>query len=81
AWRRGDDGGWRMARGNPVVRTTEGATRIDPFSRVGARAWRDAAGDATQRSLASGTSGGAADAIAPRAGAGAAAGGDAARVA
>lgn len=92
AWRRGDDGGWRMARGNPVVRTTEGATRIDPFSRVGARAasgvgaaraWRDAAADATQRSLASGTSGGAADAIAPRAGAGAgaAAGGDAARVA
>ncbi|KVN16189.1 MULTISPECIES: hypothetical protein [unclassified Burkholderia] len=37
AWRRGDDGKWRMDRADPVVRTTEGATRIDPFSRVGTR--------------------------------------------
>ncbi|AIC90498.1 hypothetical protein BTRA_3626 [Burkholderia thailandensis USAMRU Malaysia  len=89
AWRRADDGGWRMARGNPVVRTTEGATRIDPFSRVGARpasgagatgARRDAAGAATQRSAVSETGGGAADATALRGGGGAVPGGVAGRV-
>ncbi|AOJ10172.1 hypothetical protein [Burkholderia mayonis] len=65
AWRRGDDGKWRMDRADPVVRTTEGATRIDPFSRVGARATpaagvtaarRGAAGEAGQRSVADGAS-------------------------
>ncbi|KGC96305.1 hypothetical protein DP62_5949 [Burkholderia pseudomallei] len=57
AWRRDDDGKWRMNRAAPVVRATEGATRIDPFSRTGAHATpgtgvTGAAGEAGPRSVA-----------------------------
>ncbi|WP_156432459.1 hypothetical protein [Burkholderia sp. MSMB1498] len=38
AWSRDENGKWRMARENPIARTTEGAMRIDPFSGVGANA-------------------------------------------
>ncbi|AJX34329.1 hypothetical protein [Burkholderia oklahomensis] len=62
AWRYNDnDKKWQMDRADPIVRTTEGATRIDPFSRAGARATPGAGDtraprDAGQRSVTDGAS-------------------------
>ncbi|WP_436408022.1 hypothetical protein [Burkholderia oklahomensis] len=44
AWRL-DGSAWKMVRANPIVRTTEGPRRIDPFSGVGAHVMRGAGVD------------------------------------
>ncbi|WP_323117709.1 hypothetical protein [Burkholderia alba] len=49
AWRPAVDGGWRMGQHDPIVRTTEGATRLDPFSRVGPRVAGASRADAVGR--------------------------------